>query len=253
MVGIYKWTSPTGKIYIGQSKDLGKRYDWYLGTAIYKSKMTKLKRSFSKYGVKNHIYEIIEYCSLEQLNEREIYWGLHHDVLNKGLNCKLGEQNCIFSELTKKKMSDSKKGFKHTLESEQKRQSSLRKVWEEKNKIQVEKKLNKLKYIPTDEHKSNISKSKKGKLVHTDESKQKLKDHGKFRDLTKMWEASIKSTSKGIIQYDVNGNFIKEWPSANKAEYFYTGEKKDNIRQTIRHFEKTGIQWKAYGFVWKSK
>jgi len=208
---------------------------------------------------------------------------LFYDTLENGLNCKLGEQNCIFSESTKNKMSKAKKGIKQTEEQKRKRKLSTKETWKkkmengykrayykqteeakqkiskfQKGKIVNEKTRKKISdsligKTKSKKHKENISKSKKGKSVHTDESKQKLKDHGKFRDLTKMWEASIKSTSKGIIQYDVNGNFIKEWPSANKAEYFYTGEKKDNIRQTIRHFEKTGIQWKAYGFVWKSK
>jgi group I intron endonuclease len=282
-IGIYKWISPTGKIYVGQSKDLKSRYDWYLSDAVYNANMPKLKNSFKKYGVENHIYEIIEYCSLEQLNTREIYWGLYYNTLEKGLNCKLGEQNCIFSENTKNKMSKAKKGTKQTEDQKQKRKISTKETWKKKmdggfirayhkqtedtkqkirefgkGKIVSEETKQKisqsLKNKPKSEsHKQNMSKSRKGKPVHTKESKQKIREHGKNRDLTKMWEMASKARSKPILQYDFQNNFIKEWKSSNEAELFYNNKKGDNIGHTIRHFKKTGIQRKAYGFVWKLK
>jgi group I intron endonuclease len=250
-IGIYKWTSPTGKIYVGQSKNLKQRKEWYLSGGVEKSSMVKLKRSFNKYGIKSHIFEVIEYCSIDQLNEKEIYWGKYYNTLNQGLNCKLGEQNCIFSDHTKIRMSNAKKG-KPLPEIHQKNKiKSLKKYWEStKNKPLKE---NKIKYIPTDEHKLNISKANKGKPKHTHESKQKLKEYGKNRDLTKMRNASVKSTSKQVFQYDLNGEFIKQWSSLSEAERFYNGKVGDNIGDTIRHFKKTGIQRKSYGFIWKSE
>jgi len=252
-IGIYKWTSPTGRIYVGQSKDLKQRKEWYLGGGVERSNMTKLKRSFKKYGVINHAFDIVEYCSIEQLNDKEIYWGLHYNTLEKGLNCKLGEQNCIFSKSTKNKMSKAKKNFKLSPESEIKRQDSLRKTWDRKNQIREERKKNKPRYIPTEKHRKNLSQAKKGKSIHTDESKQKLSNFGKNRDLTKAWQSSLKACSKPILQFSPEGEFIKEWPSANKAELYYNGKQGDNIRETIRHFNKTKVQWKAYGFIWKQK
>jgi len=70
--GIYKWTSPTKRIYVGQSKNLIKRKEWYLSKGIETACMPKLKRSFKKYSIDNHIFEIIEYCSEDQLNNRDI-------------------------------------------------------------------------------------------------------------------------------------------------------------------------------------
>lgn len=282
-IGIYKWTSPTGRIYVGQSKDLKQRKEWYLAMRIENSSMTKLKRSFKKHGIENHIFEIIEYCFLEQLNDREIYWGLYYNTLEKGLNCKLGEQNCIFSESTKNKMSKAKKGTKQTEEQKQKRKLSTKETWKKKmengykrayykqteeskqkiSQFQKEKIVSEetkqkisqsLKNKPKSEsHKQNMSKSKKGKPVHTEESKQKIREYGKNRDLTKMREAAVKARSKSILQYDSQNNFIKEWKSSNEAEYFYNNKKGDNIGHTIRYFKKTGVQRKAYGFIWKSK
>lgn len=282
-IGIYKWISPIGRIYVGQSKDLKKRKEWYLSGGVEKSSMIKLKRSFKKHGIENHIFETIEYCSLEQLNDREIYWGLYYNTLEKGLNCKLGEQNCIFSESTKNKMSKAKKGIKQTEEQKQKRKLSTKETWKKKmesgfkrayykrteefkqkiSQFQKEKIVSEetkqkisqnLKNKPKSEsHKLNISKANKGKPKHTHESKQKLKEYGKNRDLTKMRKASVKSTSKQVFQYNLNGEFIKQWSSLSEAERFYNGKVGDNIGDTIRHFKKTGIQRKSYGFIWKSE
>jgi group I intron endonuclease len=84
-IGIYKWTSPNNRLYIGQSKDLKQRIAWYKGGGWKKSNMPKLKRSFNKYGFENHTFEIIEFCSCDELNEKEIYWGLFHNTLELGV------------------------------------------------------------------------------------------------------------------------------------------------------------------------
>jgi hypothetical protein len=103
MIGIYKIINPTGKIYIGQSTNIGNRKYYY--SSIKCDKQPKLYNSLQKYGWEQHMFEIIEECSLEQLNEREIYWGLHYDVLGEnGLNLRLGDANGLCSEETKKKI-----------------------------------------------------------------------------------------------------------------------------------------------------
>ena len=68
--GIYKITSPSGKVYIGQSIDIKRRFTSY--KTLNKSKrQVKLYNSFVKYGVENHIFETIEECLVDFLNERE--------------------------------------------------------------------------------------------------------------------------------------------------------------------------------------
>lgn len=106
--GIYKITSPSGKIYIGQAINIYNR--WEKGYKYLSCKQqTKLYYSLKKYGSKNHLFEIVEECSEVLLNEREIYWGEFYNVLGEnGLNCKLGNQNGRYSEETKKKMSENK-------------------------------------------------------------------------------------------------------------------------------------------------
>ena len=85
--GIYKITSPSGKIYIGQSIDIEKRW------AYYKTKKTnvqpKLQNSFNKHGVESHLFEILELCLEGMLNQRERHWQDFYNVLTEGLNLKL--------------------------------------------------------------------------------------------------------------------------------------------------------------------
>ena len=79
--GIYKITSPSGKIYIGQSVDIQRRWRDYKSRV--KGTQKALTRSFNKYGARNHQFDIIEYCDLENLNCSERFWQDEFNVLGK--------------------------------------------------------------------------------------------------------------------------------------------------------------------------
>lgn len=72
-IGIYKITSPSGKVYIGQSVNITKRWKAY-GNLHKSTCGPHLLRSLNKHGYENHLFEIIELCSVECLSERETYW-----------------------------------------------------------------------------------------------------------------------------------------------------------------------------------
>lgn len=115
MIGIYKITSPTNKIYIGQSVNIEKRFKSYLSMNSGNSKQVRLHRTFLKYGVENHIFEVVEECTMELLNERERYYQDLYNVLEKGLNCRLtasNDRSGKLSEEIKQKISNSNKGKK---------------------------------------------------------------------------------------------------------------------------------------------
>ena len=82
---IYKITSPSGKIYIGQTKNFKQRKNCYKSN---KNKgQTKLYNSISKYGWNNHNIEIIENIEHEIYyneiaNALEIYWIKFYDCVN---------------------------------------------------------------------------------------------------------------------------------------------------------------------------
>ena len=119
MIGIYKITNPSGRIYIGQSINIDCRFKEY--TFLSKSKtQVKLNRSFKKYGIENHIFEIIEECELNQLNNRERHYQDLYNVVKKGLNCRLtksDDKSGFLSQETKDKVSKSKKGKKKSAEA----------------------------------------------------------------------------------------------------------------------------------------
>lgn len=119
MIGIYKITSPTNKIYIGSSTNIEQRKDKYRRLGCKSQR--RLYNSFIKYGWENHIFEIIEECDINKLLERELFYGLLFNVLSKhtGLNCRLPKNDdltSIISEETLKKMSDAQIGKKASLE-----------------------------------------------------------------------------------------------------------------------------------------
>lgn len=112
MTGIYKITSPSDRIYIGQSINVLDRLLSY--HVFIKSKLQpKLHKSFKKYGVENHIFEVLELCNSSELNERERYYQEKFDCVNGGLNCKLTTTKTKtgwHSEETKKKIGDGNRG-----------------------------------------------------------------------------------------------------------------------------------------------
>jgi group I intron endonuclease len=137
-IGIYKIISPSGKIYIGQSWDIAKRFSKYKSLPSVKSQRI-LYNSLLKYGWNNHIFEVIEYCAdtitQKDLDDLEIYYikvykdsghfllniregglgGKHHkESIEKMLNSR-GKWN--HTEESKKLISDKHKGMKHSSET----------------------------------------------------------------------------------------------------------------------------------------
>lgn len=113
MIGIYKITSPSNRIYIGQSINIEKRFYNYKSLSC--KSQTIIYNSFTKYGVNNHMFEVIEECSTELLNERERYWQDYYDVVSeKGLNClltKTTDKNGKLSKETIDKIKKNRKGI----------------------------------------------------------------------------------------------------------------------------------------------
>ena len=125
-IGIYKITSPSGRVYIGQSMDIERRFKGYKKLNNCKGQ-SKLYKSLIKYGTLNHTYEVIELCEIEMLNERERFWQEYFDCVCKGLNCalvKTSEKKMIMSDEVRAKMSKSGKGKKQSKEHVENRMKS---------------------------------------------------------------------------------------------------------------------------------
>lgn len=170
---IYKWTNKiNGKAYIGQTvNEKTRKQDHIKGK--YNSVIHK---AIKKYGLENFDYEVLEKIEESKLSEREIYWIKYFDTYNNGYNLTEGGEGTrgfshSFTEEQKKKMSESRKGQipwnkgKHGIYSE-----------ETRKKISEASKKHKY----TDEVKEKISKKLKGRpspnkgKITSEETKQKI-------------------------------------------------------------------------------
>lgn len=145
MIGIYKITSPTGRVYVGQSIEIEKRFSFYKSVAC--KSQVKLYRSLKKYGFDNHVFEVLEECSIEDLFRLERHYQEKFNTITDGLNCiyvATSEKKAIRSIETRKKIGDFNRGKKRSKEICEKISKARKGM------------------VFTDEHKENIRKSKTG-------------------------------------------------------------------------------------------
>lgn len=208
MVGIYKITSPSGRIYIGQSWNILRRFNDYKKTKG--KKQPTLYNSFKKYNINNHDFKIIHELPVdvtqEILNQYEIfYWNHYKNSGFKIMNIREPGSKGKHSDETKAKMSKAAKG-KHT--------------WLKGRSVSKETRLKISKAhkgkIFTEEHKLKI---KNGKKIISEETKQKLR---------KAWEKRIISEeTKKKISQALRGN---KYRLGKK----HSEEIKEKIRNTIK-------------------
>lgn len=130
--GIYKITSPTGKVYIGEALNLKSRCSFYLNPNRIK-KQRAIYNSLIKHSVNQHTIEIIEFCSPDKLLLRERFWQEHYNSVKEGLNCFLSSTKNKKKELskdTKKIMSEKSKGCNNGFFNKKHSKESLLKISE---------------------------------------------------------------------------------------------------------------------------
>lgn len=108
--GIYKIENPNGKIYIGQSKNVKERIRRYKKLQCCKFQLL-LYRSFLKYGIENHTFDILKLGSFtkEALNNLEKEYIIQYDSYRqnnkKGMNLTTGGDSIEFDKSVREKMS----------------------------------------------------------------------------------------------------------------------------------------------------
>ena len=95
MGAIYKLTSPSGKSYIGQTRNsFDIRWKQHVRDANCNS-VLPIHIAIRKYGPENFVNQILEEIPNEELNAKEQYYIQKYDTYNNGYNCTLGgEGNC---------------------------------------------------------------------------------------------------------------------------------------------------------------
>ena len=235
VIGIYKIVSPTNKIYIGQSINIKNRKESYRRGSC--KNQPKVYNSINKHGWSNHKFEIIERCTIEQLNERETYWKQYYISLlgwDKALFCELYDNGGgPKSEKFKEKNKHSHLGKKHSLEVREKiRQSHLGKK--------------RPSYIGENISKSNIGKKKIRIKTRKDIGIPKSDIIKKNMSMAKIGKPST-NPKKSILQFTTDGVFIKEWDSITSAGNFLNIPY-GNITNCCK-----GLNKKIGGFIWKYK
>ena len=225
MVGIYKITSPTNKVYIGQSWDIMAR------KGVYKSMkcqgQTKLYSSFIKHGWKAHMFEIIHHLP-EDINQTVLdnyeilYFELYKDSGHTMMNVREPGRGGKLSEQTKKILSLVNTGKKYSEETNKKksRPGNLNGMYG--------------KVSPLKGKKVSIDTVNKTKLYWTEERKG---------ERAAKYSMEYNPNSKKVDQYTKEGTFIKSWPCIKSAE----------IQFNISHIGCVckGLRKYAGGFIWK--
>ena len=212
--GIYMWTSPSGKSYIGQSVDLQKRKGAFLrfGDRYGGEKINCARKKYNHKSLWN--YTILEYCDIDKLNKCERYYIELYDTINNGYNCESGgNENKIVSDEVKRKLSEAMKG---------KRCGENHPMWG--------------RHL-TEEQKRKMSKAKKG---------ENNPMYGKHRDDETKDKIRLRH-NKPVIQFTKEGTFVVEYESALVAKNI-TGIDSSNISKCCLGKLKT-----AGGFKWAFK
>jgi group I intron endonuclease len=101
---IYKHTSPSGKSYIGQTKDYAARCGQH---QLESSRCAAFKAAIKKYGWNNFTHEIlVDQITLEEANTLEVFYIAEHRSLSpNGYNLTTGGKVCKMSKETVAKLS----------------------------------------------------------------------------------------------------------------------------------------------------
>lgn len=245
MVGIYKITSPSGRIYVGQAVEIVKRQKSY---EKHRCKgQPKLYASLVKYGFSKHIFEVIEECKVEELNVRERHWQDFYNVISeKGLNCKLTkteDKSGYYSIESRKKNSETHKAFNNTLEGLQLRKRRVSNT--DYAAFQEKKTASRIVFDKTPEGVQSRIRQGLSQKAFNKTAKGIERITRKVENTN--WVAKAQKCMKPILQFSKDGIFVKEWSSVKEAGGAL-GIIPSDISACLN-----GRQITAKSFIWKYK
>lgn len=94
MIGIYKITNLlNGKVYIGQSINIKKRWYYHKSNLRNSNKFWYPIAREESNSINDFLFEVIEECSLEELDKKEKYWISFYNSTADGYNSTFGRQH----------------------------------------------------------------------------------------------------------------------------------------------------------------
>lgn len=287
MIGIiYKYTSPSGKVYIGQTTQEKRRRKTFLN--LNKSYGgVKINNARHRYSPEAFTYEVL--CRIkfatakeaqEKLDELEEYYIKEFDTYRNGYNMTFGGYTTTgmkLSEKTRLKLSRIRKGKKKPpLSEEQKKAHSERMKelyadpeWKAKRLLvdrSVETRSKRGEKVKGEKNgmfgkvhtlaaRKKMSASRKGEKNHnygktfSDEHKRKCRESA-LKRTPMLEETKIKikfASGVAVCQYSISGEFIAEYPTAKIAAQAI-GKESSCILKCCKDQRAM-----AYGFKWKYK
>lgn len=278
-VGIYKITNNiNNKCYIGQSRNIEKRWENHK----YSNLDYPLYKAFRKYGIQNFTFEIIERCSVDDLNLKETYWIKYYcPEYNQTAG---GDFKIVPQKLTEKQVNEIKAllatgeylhsdlAKRYNVHKDTIRDINVGRTWYD-DTISYPIHLSKYCGLPIEQQISYCPicgkpKSKQGKICHTCYEKQNAEktfykcSKKQLRKIIKHIRKKIKEQNKQplkrfkVNQYSKEGKFIASFDSiadavrklisnnecASKSE----SGARSHIAEACRGKRKT-----AYGYKWE--
>lgn len=244
MIGIYKITSPSGKVYIGQSTNIKQRWEDY-NKMIRCKRQTRLYNSLQKHGPENHIFEIIEECDEKQLLERETHWKKYYNVLEiPSLCCRMDGRGGKLGQHTKDKMSKIKlgKAKKYIYPIiEYNHLGEFKKIWNN--------------YLDIPNYKDIKKVCLKNSFIRINGSLWRFKyndDYSLKLELPLSYLNKINRLTP-VLQYDLNNNFIKEYKNNSDVTNIFLKSINKTSSSASIHACCNNKQKTAFGYIWKYK
>ena len=236
---VYKHTSPSGKVYIGITKQTA-HGRWKNGLGYTSS--PHFWSAIQKYGWDNFQHEIVqdhltedEACELEQMliakcNATNREYGYNQKTGGEKGSCLNADARLKLSASCKrfydahpevcKHLSEKNRGYKHTEEAKAK----MREAAKSRH------------YVLTDEWKSKIGRANQKKI---------LEDKNLYEDTCERCRKNGEKAAKSVVQLDLDGNFVALYQSGKEAGRT-TGIRDGNIVNCCK-----GRQKSSGGYIWQ--
>ena len=238
MIGIYKITNKVnGKCYIGQSRNIQRRFNAHKNSFNKNKIWSYLYNAMNSYGIENFSFEVIKECDIEDLNKWEKYFikKFKSNKSKYGYNMTDGgdfgyshnyssiKQGFLNPNYSRKQTQEEKekrnKTYKETIKNmdKEKFREWHKKVGEKQKNKEI-----------TQEQRAKISKSLK-EFFKTEKGKEQKEQSSKINKGKKVSAVSREKLKKSlrkyfdencqhIFQYDLQGNFIKEYFCINELK-----------------------------------